>query len=491
MTDSLSNTTTATAARRTNRVELGLTLGYSTGSIVEGAVGSSLSVFLLFYLTSVCGVPSALAGAAGAAGLIVDAIADPMIGSMSDSWRSRWGRRLPFMAAALLPLTASLVLLFSLPDWENAVALFILLTTLSVVLRVSLSVFNLPYLAVGAELTDDYVERSRIMTWRWGISTVGTLAAVGLGFNLFFGGQDGLSNRDAYTQFALMLAFFVLMSAAFSMRAVHLARDRLHAAPQEPQRLVQRLLPELLEMFRNRSFRILFLAALLYFVAQGVSMSLSLHANTYFWRLDSEQVKSVTIAIFVGFILGAPLSIPIVGRLEKRSAVLISLAGLTLAQAGPASLRLLGLLPFEGQALMQFLTAVNTMGGMLVALASIALTSMLADAVDEHEYHFRARREGLYFASWAFAGKCASGLGTLIAGVLLDLIDFPVGQLKEGGLHPELPESMVNALGLWYGPGAALLSILGTLLLLGYRLDSWKHRSIITALHQRRGLPAQ
>ncbi len=127
----------------------------------------------------------------------------------------------------------------------------------------------------------------------------------------------------------------VLAGAVCAMRTVLLTRRRQHLPPAIRSSLAQRLLPELLELFRNRSFRILFSSALLFFIAQGVTLSLGLHANTFFWRLASDQVQLIALAFPIGLIIGAPLSGPIVSRMEKRTAVLIGLCGLILMQAGP------------------------------------------------------------------------------------------------------------------------------------------------------------
>jgi hypothetical protein len=83
-------------------------LGYGCGRTLDTIVQQTLSVFLLFYVTSVCGIPGGLAGAAIAAGLVVDAFLDPLIGTASDDWRSRWGRRLPFMAYSEKPVATKL-----------------------------------------------------------------------------------------------------------------------------------------------------------------------------------------------------------------------------------------------------------------------------------------------------------------------------------------------------------------------------------------------
>src|SRR3546814_4510219 len=116
-----------------------LKLAYAGGQLVEGIANNSLSVFLLFYVTAVCGLPGALAGAALAAGMVVDAVMNPIIGSLTDGWRSRFGRRLPLMAASLLPLVLLFILMFALPAGLTHGALAIWVAILSSALRICMS----------------------------------------------------------------------------------------------------------------------------------------------------------------------------------------------------------------------------------------------------------------------------------------------------------------------------------------------------------------
>ena len=478
--------TTGRAALRSSKISLGLKLAYSAGAAVEGTMSALINTFLLFYVTTVCGMSAALAGTAIATGLVIDAIADPLIGSSSDNLHSRLGRRLPFMLLALPIIACSFIAIFSLPDWSNQTAMFVLLALLSISIRTSVSAFHLPFLTVGAELTDDHVERARIMAFNWGFAMIGALSGVSIAFSFFFNGPDGLTHRNMYTPFALTLSVIVLLAGTISMRAVYLTRNRQHLPPATPAPLIRRMLPELIELFRNRSFRLLFGGALLFFITFGVTQALALHTNTFFWHLQSAQVQLVTVAFIAGTLIGAPLAGPIINRNEKRTSVLIGLCGWVTAQVTPASLRLLGLLPLEGQDLSIFLAAVAAVGGASMALAAIAFTSMMADAADEHEYLYGARREGLFYAGWAFAGKTAGSIGILLSGLMLSAIHFPVEQTKQSGIHITLPETMVQQLGFIYGPGAGLLSLLGVAFLLQYRLTRARHANIVIALRARR-----
>ena len=476
----------AAAGRKFEKLSLKLKLGFAAGQLVDGVVTNSLGIFLLFYLTTVCGLPGGLAGAALSVGLVVDALLDPLIGSFSDAWRSRLGRRLPFMLVGAPAVGLLFVLIFSLPQGWSGTALFIWVTALSVLLRVAMSLFLLPFQAVGAEISDDADERSSLVAWRWGVGMLGALVALLLGFGVFFAGPGGLSQRAGYTPFALTLAVIVLLGAAASVWAVAAMRNRQYAPTHGEGPNLAQLGRELKEVFRNRSFRVLFLGALMFFVALGTNMSLGLHANTFFWHLTTAQTQTVTLAGFAGLLAGAPLAGPMLARMEKRSVLIIGMAGLAAGQGLPVALRLLGLLDLSGSGLSILLAGVGFLGGALMAAAAIAFGSMMADAADEHEHLFGARREGLYFAGWAFASKAAIGGGTLVAGLVLQAIAFPTDLAKTGGTVQALPEHMSTMLGFFFGPGSALLTVGAVLLTWMYRLDRKTHASILNDLAARR-----
>jgi glycoside/pentoside/hexuronide:cation symporter, GPH family len=472
------------------RLKFGQKLGYAAGNMVDGIVSQSLSIFLLFYVTAVCGLPGGLAGIALATGLVVDAVVDPLIGSSSDGWRSRFGRRLPFMLVGLPAVAVLFVAIFSLPKGLGTPLLFAYVTALSVLLRIAMSLFILPYQAVGAELSEDYTERSAIMAWRWGLAMIGTLVAVVLGFGVFFAGTNGTTHRAAYTPFALTLAVIFIIGGLISARTVGRTLDRQHPPVASEGGLHVRVWRELGEVFRNRSFRILFGSALLFFSALGTHATLGLHTNTFFWHLTSPQTQTVTLAVFAGLLFGAPLTAPLLKWLEKRTVLIVGLIGLAASETVPASLRLLGLFPFQGDTLMWILSAIVFIGGVLMAAGSIAFSSMMADAADEHEHLFGARREGLYFAGWAFASKAATGMGALIAGSVLQLVAFPTDLAARGGAAAVLPNATINALGFFYGPGAGILYTAAILSALLYRLDAKSHAAIISDLTERRAAAA-
>src|SRR5688572_3563819 len=98
---------------RTGKLPLDLKLAYGVGQVSEGAKNAAMGAFLIFYYSQVLGMPPALASSGVGTSLIFDALDDPLIGSISDHWRSKWGRRHPFMFASILPFALCFFLLFN------------------------------------------------------------------------------------------------------------------------------------------------------------------------------------------------------------------------------------------------------------------------------------------------------------------------------------------------------------------------------------------
>lgn len=454
-------------------------LGYGVGATVDGVVHNILNFFLLFYVTAVCGLSGSLAGLALSLGLAVDAVADPMIGVLSDGWRSRLGRRLPFMIVGAPAAAAGLILIFSAPQGLGQAGMFAFILGASLLVRIGMSTFVLPFGALGAELSDDYAERSSIAAWRFALSMIAALVVVSAGFGVFLKGPQGLLSRSAYTAFAASAAGLMLLGASTAIWRGLALRRRAHAEGIAASGGLTALAAGIREAVRNPSFNVLVVSTLLLFVGQGVMLALGLHANTYFWGLDETQIQVANLSLFVGLLIGAPIFGSLLGRIEKRTLLVSSLLVLALIQAVPPSFRLVGWLPRDGATLTAIVSTALFLAGLCLCAAAISVASMLADAADEHQFMFGTRREGLYFAGWTFAAKAAGGVGSLVSGFVLQLSGFPSNLASA---HVILADRTTMAIGAAYGPGAALFSLAGALTMLFYRLDRKRHAEILQHL---------
>ena len=170
---------------------------YSSGIVSHALKEAAIGVFVLFYYKQVLGLSGTLTGLAVGISIIWDGVSDPLIGAWSDRLRSRIGRRHPLMIAAVIPMAAGFIMLYGPPDnmLSDQVDLFAWLLISLLLVRTALTFFMVPYLALGAEITDDYHERTQLAGMRTNLAwMIGTLtAATGLIF--VFNEEGGVDGR--------------------------------------------------------------------------------------------------------------------------------------------------------------------------------------------------------------------------------------------------------------------------------------------------------
>src|SRR5262245_27954837 len=190
---------------RVDRATIGF---FGFGGMALGIVGNAVSYFLLVYYNQVLGVPAHLVSLALAVALIADAMIDPVVGMLSDRTQTRWGRRHPYLYAALLPLPALYLAMWNPPAWAftTDVASFAYLTVLLIVFRTVFACFDIPSNAMVPELTSDYDRRTSLMSARLSAAWVAGVAFTIANVRLFLAAdrsaagrraeRDGLSRRE-------------------------------------------------------------------------------------------------------------------------------------------------------------------------------------------------------------------------------------------------------------------------------------------------------
>jgi len=462
---------------------------YGVGALGEASFTTAIP-FAFFYYTAALGYSGSLVGAALFLGLCADAIVDPFFGSWSDNIRSRLGRRIPLMVAGGPLLALSIGMLFAPPAGLPDLAMFVWLAGWAIAVRAFFSMFHVPFVALGAEMSGDYHERSSVVAWRTVFLILGGVAVTGLAYSVFFKGEGGLQQAGRYPAFGWSVAAMILCGCALCALGSARFAARLPGVPPVSQHLLRRLPGEVLEIFQNRSFRILFIAALLSYAGVGVNQAFNSHAYVFIWQLRPEMIQTIVFAFLGGLFAGVPLT-PLVARfVEKRTAVLIGMGLVVVAWAGIGLTRLTGAFTATGQEAVLPLAVVIAFAGVGAGFCAIAYPSMMADAADEHEHLFGRRREGLYFAGLGFAFKAAQGIGMLLSGVALDLIHFPKGLGKQVGVV--LPDDLLAKITFAWGPGAAILAAASMVMLGAYGISRRRHAEVAAALRlQRAAQPAE
>jgi glycoside/pentoside/hexuronide:cation symporter, GPH family len=460
---------------------------YGTGQLAEGVKTTAFNVFLLFYYNQVLGLPAWWTGLALGAATVIDAVADPLMGSISDGARYRWGRRHPFLYAAVLPFGITFILLFRPPPGLEPPQLFLWLLSFTILVRLAMTVYAVPHLALGAELSTDYRERTSIVAYRNFLSYVGAVLVVVSGWGYFFrsapGLNDGQFNRAAYPEFAVFCAVVASLSVLVSALGTH-SRIPFLAVPRaaaEPLGL-GRLWTEMRETLANPSFRALFFGVVLFFVTRGVAEGLGIYMYTHFWETAPSAILQVQATGLIGVLVGTVLWVALSRRLEKKPAFLVGISVYSVFTLLPPLAKLYGWFPAVADPLyVPTLAGLGFVAALGAAAALVTSGSMMADIADEHELVTGRRQEGLFFGALTFAVKVTSGLGQFVAGWGLELIDFPAraapGTVAAG---------TVNALAFLYGPGLSVIAVIAIVILSRYRIDRARHEAIMTTLIARR-----
>jgi Na+/melibiose symporter-like transporter len=460
-------------------------LAYASGTVSFAVKDIAFGSFVLFYYVSVIGLSGKLAGLALLIAMIWDAVTDPIVGSISDNLRSKWGRRHPLMAISGIPLGISLFALFNAPDGLSQGGLFAWMLIICLLVRTFLTLFTIPYLALGAELSEDYQERSSIT----GLRTIfGWFAAIGLAaiaWQFIFtsdGITDGRLIKNNYYVYGIIsfaiIAIFTTLSIITTAKHIP---DLPNGSDIPAKFSLLKILQDVLHALQNRNFRNLFYVMLTVGAAVGVMVALTTHMATYFWELTTSQIAAQTLFTFIPifFMLGVMKWLN--ERLEKHTILKICTFLWAANTLWLVSLRLLDLLPENGNPwifrlilVQAFISTVSTIWFQTIS------SSVIADIGDEQEFLTHERQEGMFFAAQGFSIKFVTGIGSFAGGIILDVVRLPIGAAP-GTVDPDI----VFNLGLVMGPILTIFFVIPFLFARKISLTKARHDEVRQALLAR------
>ena len=214
-------------------------IAYGFGSVAYGVKDNGFGYFLLLFYGTVIGVDPGMVGLAIFIALMLDAVSDPVVGYVSDNWRSKWGRRHPFMYAAAIPVSISYFLLWNPPELSDG-QLFWYLLILAVLIRTFITFYETPSSSLLPELSQDYDERTKLQAWRlyfgW---TGGNLMSVLMFGALLVANEKypvGTLNRDGYAAYGIISSVLIFLSIMISALGTH--SEIKYLKPPPPQRKI-------------------------------------------------------------------------------------------------------------------------------------------------------------------------------------------------------------------------------------------------------------
>ena len=454
---------------------------YVFGAASTGVKMRALSSFLLIFYNQSLGLPPTTVALAITIITVFDAVVDPLTGFASDRLRSRWGRRHPFMYAAAIPIAAAFYFLWNPPAGLSDGALFAHLLVCLMLLRLFDTFFELPSLALGPELVQDYYRRTVLVSSRIFFRTIaGVLFAIAA-YQLFLPeSAGGVTNRAGYQAFALAGSAIMFISILTSALATHRYIPWLEKPAAKPLSGMA-FFGDVLRLLRNKPARIMLLVGMLVAVVNGARSGLELYFGLYFWGLGQGQLAAMTSIGAAGTLLGAFVAPRLSTMVGKKHGVVGGYAVAMFLNLLPIALRLAGAIPGDGSALTFWIVSAQSfLLSVLYVTTAVLMNSMLADVVEDVEVETGRRSEGLLFSADAFFSKAVSGVGVLIAGAILALISFPENA-KIQGVSPNVAWD----LGAVFIPLVLVFSVVVLALLATFPIDRRRHEDNLATLGGR------
>ncbi|MDP4757395.1 MAG: MFS transporter [Sphingorhabdus sp.] len=463
--------TPAVALPRSLKVMHGL------GSVAYGVKDNGFSVFLLIFYNQVLGIDAGVVGTVIMAALIFDAFADPIIGELSDRTQSKWGRRLPWLYTAAIPLGIIWLLLWHPPEMGQTGTIIWLFCT-AVLARSLVAMCEVPSIALVPELTADYDERTRLMRYRFLFGWAGGLLMLIFAYGIFFTGEKGVSDPvgyDAYSVWgALMMTGAVLISALGQHR--HVAKQ----SPPAPRGVgLGHAFAEAKVTLSNRAFLWLVSAAVFGLINQGLTFALTNYQLGFLWQLQQMEMLYYALILFATVIVAFIIVPPLSARLgKKNAAILLALISMTFT-AGLYGSWLLDLVPgAPNDPSILFMFALVAMTNSAAVGMMMLTSSMMADVVEASQQETGRRSEGLFFAGYFFMQKCAVGIGTFAAGMILTFADFP-----QNAVPGRVDVTVLDGLALYYMGTVLVLGIIGVLVLRHFPISRESHNERLRVLN--------
>ena len=448
--------------REEERIPVARILLYSQPVLGVFFANALVSFYLLKFATDVLLIEPAVVGTILLAGRIWDAVTDPLVGHWSDRTQTRLGRRRPWFLGSAVPLGLSVIALWSPPAGLAGPALTLWLTVSFLLYLTFYTTFRVPHMALGAELTRGYHDRTRVFGIMQAVESAGILLAAG--------GLAWLENAEAPREAAVrlsqgmaLLAIVLILLTTLRLRERSEFQGRSRAGSRRAFG----------EVLRNPHARLLVGIFFLEQLGFAALISLLPYISQYVLETPGRTFLYLMGAM-VFQVASIPFWIPLSRRFGKQPVWLASMALKVLA---------FGLMFFVGPGDTKTLAVVVIAFGMLSGCGSVVGPSLKADVIDWDEAESGERKEGAYFAAWNFVQKSAAGVSGWLIGMVLSATGFAPNVAQDA---PALAGIRTLA-SIW----PLLLHVVAFVLVWRFALDEAVHRDARRRAQRRRAGDAE
>lgn len=391
-------------------ISFGVRLTWGLGSLGTISYLNTVSALVLVYLTTVMKVPPDVAGYLVFSARIIDAFSDPVMGRITDRTRSRWGRRRPWLLVGAFVCGLGLPLVYSQHDMALAASHPVALAFVVLVLySLGFTIFNVPYLTMPVEMTDDRMQRLSIMGYRSVFMMLGSVIASAGGPALV---QKLGRDAEAYQTLGIVggaLVCVVMLITFFGTRGAHV----------EAQEAGQHRMPmwrQLRAVLDNGPFMAMVGIKVLQFVALSASSATMAFFVVMVLKRDFSLMSLLAMATIGSTVAFIPFFRWVGKFVTKRTGLAIGIAGEVVA-----TLSWLLATPDDSST---FFVARGVLAGIFSSAILLFGQAMWLDCIDYDRQRTGLRREGVYTSVYVFIERLGYSLGAPLLGMLLAAMNF-------------------------------------------------------------------
>ena len=426
------------------KLPLGTTIAYGMPGLGAGYMYLLMSLYVMKFSTDVLLIAPAVMGVIFSISRIWDAVSDPIAGYLSDRTTFKFGRRRTWMLISFIPISFGFLAVFSPPESMQGQSLDLWMMIAILSFYSAITLLNVPHMALGAELSEDYHERTRLFGVRHIGFTLGSILAL-VSMSLLISEEN---NPDGdVRQLAGSLAFYAI--GAMSLM-IFFAVSKLKENPEFQNRVNKNPFKAFRDVWINPHAKILIIVLFIENLGGAVIGVLTLYVTQYIVEAPA-WAPLIIFAYMLPSALSVPLWIPLSRRFGKIRLWVFSLAFTGISFGG------IFIIPFldsvTDRLIVMFIGA--ALGGMAAGCGGAIGPSVKGDVIDYDEYLTGERKEGSYFAALNFVFKSATGIMLLVTGFVLQF----------SGFIPNQPQTMEVKI--------ALISLYGLVPLVFYSLGAY------------------
>ena len=406
-----------------------------------------LSLYVMKFSTDVLLIAPAVMGLIFSISRIWDAISDPLVGYLSDRTSTSLGRRRTWILFSFIPIAIGFYAVFAPPQNLAVTGLSWWMAAAIIGFYSAMTIFFVPHMALGAELSNDYHERSRLFGLRHAFYTFGSILSLATMYWLiteeFREGGDVRAMAQEYALYAVAIMSLLVVYAVVNLRERPEFQGRMSSSPIAAFR----------DVWKNPHARLLIIVTFIENVGSSAIAALTLYVTQYVVGAP-QWAPLIIFAYMLPSTASVPLWIPLSRRFGK---IPVWIFGMVLTG-----------LSFGGMFFLPFLETVEARLTLIIVMAAFAGLaagcggtigpSVQGDVIDYDEYKTGERKEGSYFAVWNFTYKSALGFMLLLTGFALEAAGFVPNQPQSMTVQLTMV-SLYGALPLvCYGIGAGLFS---------------------------------